>query len=320
MARERIVTIDNVVKDYVGDLSIRRRRALDALSLSLERGEVLGLLGPNGAGKSTTFKCLLGLVFPDAGRIELFGGPPGAQANRRIGYLPEQPVFYEHLSGMELMELMARLHELHRSERRSACARLLDRVGLGAARNQRVGGYSKGMQQRLGLAQALLHRPELLILDEPMSGLDPVGRREVRDLILELKRGGVTVLFSSHVLADAEMLCDRVAILLRGRVRREGSIRELAPPAADGYELTLAGAEAESRAAGLGRLVGVADGEAWIQVEDERALARALQRAIELGLIVRAVSPRRRSLEDTFLEEIRQAERDAPAAAAGRGT
>jgi len=304
------ISVRDLVKDFRGELSLRRRRALDGASFELGRGEVFGLLGPNGAGKSTTFKCLIGLVTPDRGRVEILGDPPGPQANRRLGFLPEQPMFYEYLSARELLDWVGRLHGLDRVERERRARELLERVGLQGAEDQRLRGYSKGMLQRVGLAQALIGRPEILILDEPMSGLDPLGRHFVRDLILELRRAGTTVLFSSHVLSDAEQLCDRVAILIRGRVRREGTMRELAPQGGRGYELSLAGPEAQRRAAELGPVVQVAAGEVQIHAADEAAVARALARALELGLAVRAIAPRRRSLEEAFLDEIRRAQQE----------
>jgi ABC-2 type transport system ATP-binding protein len=305
------LSVRELVKDYRGELSLHRRRALDGASFELQRGEIFGLLGPNGAGKSTTFKCLIGLVLPDRGSIEILGGPPGPRANSRLGFLPEQPAFDEYLSARELLDWVGRLHGLAAAQRRRRGAELLDRVGLRGAEDQRLHGYSKGMLQRLGLAQALLNQPELLILDEPMSGLDPLGCHFVRDLILDLRAGGTTVLFSSHVLSDAEQLCDRVAILIRGRVRRAGIMRELAPPASGGYELALAGAELERRSAELGPVIRAAGGEALVRAEDEAAVARVLGRAFELGLEVRSIAARRRSLEDTFLDEIRRAEAEA---------
>jgi ABC-2 type transport system ATP-binding protein len=310
MTEPLALSVRELVKDFRGELSLRRRRALDGATFELKRGEILGLLGPNGAGKSTTFKCLIGLLRPDSGSLEVLGGAPGTRANSKLGFLPEQPVFYDYLSARELMDWVGRLHGLGAAQRERRGRELLERVGLREAEHQRLRGYSKGMLQRLGLAQALLNQPELLILDEPMSSLDPVGRHFVRDLILDLRARGVSVLFSSHVLSDAELLCDRVAILIRGRVRREGTMRELAPPAAGGYEVALAGAALDQRAAELGALLRVSGAEALVRAEDETALAKLLLRAPQLNLTVRAIRPLRRSLEDTFLEEIRRAEAD----------
>jgi len=194
----------------------------------MAEGEIVGLLGANGAGKTTTLKLLLGLLVPDAGRIELMGTPSTGQAWRsQVGYLPEQPAFYEYLSGREFLAFAAELFGIERSRAKDRIAALLERVGLSASGDRRIRTYSKGMQQRLGLAQALLNEPRLLILDEPMSGLDPLGRRFVRDLILELKAAGCSVLFSTHIIPDAEFICDRVALMRAGALVAVGTFDQL---------------------------------------------------------------------------------------------
>src|SRR6187402_1600706 len=230
-----------LTKDYsVGFWRKRPYRALDHLTLVVEPGEVFGFLGPNGAGKTTTLKLLMQLVYPSSGRAELLGKPVGdLSVKRRIGYLPEHPYFYDHLTAEELLRYFAGLFGYAGAERRLRVERLLDEVGIGAERRLQLRKFSKGMLQRVGIAQALINDPELVIFDEPMSGLDPLGRRDVHALILALRDRGCTVFFSSHVLSDAESLCSRVAILARGRLVSSGRLNELLHFQARGWELVV---------------------------------------------------------------------------------
>src|SRR5436190_7169517 len=245
------IVIDKLTKDFlVGFWRPRPYRALDRLSLSIEQGEVFGFLGPNGAGKTTTLKLLMQLVYPTAGRAEILGRPLGdLSVKRRIGYLPENPYFYDYLTAEELLAYFAALFGYPRSECRSRAARLLDEVGIAGERRLQLRKFSKGMLQRVGIAQALVNDPELVILDEPMSGLDPLGRRDVRALILALRDRGCTVFFSSHVLSDAEALCNRVAILAKGRLVAAGSLADMRAFRASGWELVVAGVGDEAIAA-----------------------------------------------------------------------
>ena len=205
----------DLTKNYsVGFWRQRPYCALDRLSIEVEAGEVFGFLGPNGAGKTTTLKLLMQLVFPTSGRAEIFGRPVGElSVKRRLGYLPENPYFYDYLTAEELLSYFASLFGYGSAERRVRASRLLDEVGIGRERRMQLRKFSKGMLQRVGIAQALINDPELVIFDEPMSGLDPLGRREVRSLILRLRDRGCTVFFSSHILSDAEALCSRVAVM-----------------------------------------------------------------------------------------------------------
>src|SRR3954452_13741330 len=227
-----------LTKDYaVGFWRKRPYRALDRLTLEVGAGEVFGFLGPNGAGKTTTLKLLMRLVFPTSGRAEIFGRPLDDLAvKQRIGYLPENPYFYDHLTAEELLSYFASLFGYRGGERRSRVNRLLDEVGIGAERRLQLRKFSKGMLQRVGIAQALVNDPELVIFDEPMSGLDPLGRRDVRALILALRDRGCTVFFSSHVLSDAEALCNRVAILAKGRLVATGRLPDMWALHARGWE------------------------------------------------------------------------------------
>lgn len=223
------IQTENLTKEYpYGFLHLKKKTSLEGLTLQVETGEVFGFLGPNGAGKSTTIKLLMGLIFPTRGHARLLGKPTTDLAmHRDIGYLPEQPYFYDYLTAAEVLDYFAKFFDFTAQERRERVQRMLQKVGLETAGKIQLRKYSKGMLQRVGLAQAILHDPPLVILDEPMSGLDPVGRREVRDIILELKRAGKTILFSTHILPDAEMLCDRVGVLVGGKLQGVGAPGDL---------------------------------------------------------------------------------------------
>ncbi|GMR24053.1 MAG: ABC transporter ATP-binding protein [Acidobacteriota bacterium] len=224
-----VIQTTNLTKDYeVGSFSRKKLRALDHLELAVEEGETFGLIGPNGAGKTTTLKLLMGLVFPTEGEAKILGKPIDCRdAKSEIGYLPEQPYFYDYLSGRELLNYFGQLFGLSRTERSARVEELLDKVGMTASADVPLRKYSKGMTQRLGIAQALVNRPKVVFFDEPMSGLDPIGRREMTLLIRELRDSGVTVFFCSHILPDVEQLCDRVAILNKGKLVEIGRLSEI---------------------------------------------------------------------------------------------
>src|SRR6516165_6040254 len=223
------IETENLSKEYPhGFLHLKKKTSLEGLTMQVEEGEAFGLLGPNGAGKSTTIKLLMGIIFPTAGNARILGRPASdVSMHRDIGYLPEQPYFYDYLTATEVLDYFARFHRLTANDRKARVEKMLKKVGLETARKIPLRKYSKGMLQRVGLAQAILHDPQVVILDEPMSGLDPVGRREVRDIILELKRDSRTVLFSTHILSDAEMLCDRVGVIVGGKLRGVGAPDEI---------------------------------------------------------------------------------------------
>lgn len=225
-----VVRTERLTKDFLtGFWRPRPTRALDELSLAVPQGEVFGLLGPNGAGKTTTLKLLMDLLRPTSGRAELFGmDVRNPESRRRVGFAPEQPYFYDHLSANELVQYFAGLSGLHGADRIAKADAALERTGIrGDERRKPLRQFSKGMMQRVGLAQAIVHEPELIVLDEPMSGLDPIGRRDVREMILALRNEGRTILFSSHILSDAEQLCSRVGIMARGRLAKIGPLAEL---------------------------------------------------------------------------------------------
>lgn len=304
-----VVRTDALTKDFpIGFWRPRPHRALDALSFDIPQGGVFGLLGPNGAGKSTTLKLLVDLLRPTSGRAELLGRPAGdVAARQRLGFLPEHPTFYDHLSADELLTYFAGLFGLRGADRRARVARVLDRVGLGADRRRPLRQYSKGMVQRVGLAQALLNDPELVILDEPMSGLDPVGRREVREIILELRDEGRTVLFSSHILSDAELLCSRVGILAKGRLVAAGSLSELTAGGTRGADVVvdLVSPDLLARLGRVARRVHqIADGRYSIELGPEDRPETVIADASAQGARLVSVSPIRVTLEDVFLKAL----------------
>jgi len=233
------IEIQSLSKEYpYGFLHLKKRKSLEDLTMQVETGEIFGFLGPNGAGKSTTIKLLMRLIFPTSGTARILGKSiEDVSMHQDIGYLPEQPYFYDYLTATEVLDYFARFHNLTAADRRERVQRLLKKVGLETARKIQLRKYSKGMLQRVGLAQAILHEPQVVVLDEPMSGLDPLGRREVRDIILELKKSGRTVLFSTHILSDAEMLCDRVGVIVGGRLRGVGTPGEMVGIQSQGMEI-----------------------------------------------------------------------------------
>jgi ABC-2 type transport system ATP-binding protein len=298
-----------LTKDYaVGFWRKRPYRALDGLTLEVEAGEVFGFLGPNGAGKTTTLKLLMQLVFPTSGHAEILGKPLGALAvKRRIGYLPENPYFYDHLTAEELLIYFAGLFGYAGAERKRRASRLLDEVGIASERRLQLRKFSKGMLQRVGLAQALINDPELVIFDEPMSGLDPLGRREVRAMILRLRDRGCTVFFSSHVLSDAEALCHRVAILAKGRLVTTGTLHDMLEFEAKGWELIVSGVD-ERLIAALGarvrRTVKIGPGRYQLELPLEVPPEQLLAELAAAGARLVSLNPIRATLEDFFVEQV----------------
>jgi ABC-2 type transport system ATP-binding protein len=225
---EAVLTCSALTKDFTDIWGRPTVRSLEGLNLTVRRGEVFGLLGPNGAGKTTAIKLILGLIFPTSGSVRVLNADPrDINAKQHIGYLPEESYLHRFLNADETLDFYGRLFDLPRAVRRERIDRLIERVGLTHARRRPLKEYSKGMVRRVGLAQCLINDPDLVLLDEPTSGMDPIGSREIKDLILDLKKQGKTVLLSSHLLADVEDVCDRVAMLYRGRLQLEGSVRDL---------------------------------------------------------------------------------------------
>jgi ABC-2 type transport system ATP-binding protein len=278
--------------------------ALRPLNLSVNEGEVFGFLGPNGAGKTTTLKLLMGLIFPTRGTAKILGvdwRDPSVRA--RVGFLPEQPYFYDQLTAAELLEYYGTLSGMPARDRRAAIPEMLGRVGLGESANLQLRKFSKGMLQRVGIAQAILHQPEVVFLDEPMSGLDPIGRKEVRDLIQWLKDQGRTIFFSTHILSDAEALCDRIAVLNKGELRGIGAVAELVSDDTTRVELVWQGERSENALQAIG-VAGRAAGQTVRAEVEQKQLDAALAALRSAGLRLVSVNPVRRSLEDYFVARL----------------
>ena len=290
----------------VGFWRKRPKRALHPLTLTVEAGEIFGFLGPNGAGKTTTLKMLMGLVFPTGGSARILGmelDDPRMKA--QIGFLPEQPYFYDYLTAHELLHYYGRLSGVESTQLGSRVHAVLNQVGLKDSAHVQLRKFSKGMLQRAGIAQAILHDPKVVFLDEPMSGLDPMGRREVRNLIEQLKSEGKTVFFSTHILSDAEALCDRVAILHQGKLRGVGAVEELTAGIRGQVELVWAGRSVPTALTGLGA-------ECHVAGDTIRAVLPSAQQEAAIDILRReklrlvSVTPVRVSLEDYFVEQLSQ--------------
>ena len=303
---EHPLVIRDLVKTFDPGLFEAKVRALRGLSLEVRRGEIFGFLGPNGAGKTTTIKAVVDLIRPDAGTIAVCGLPHSARAaKRRLGFMAENPYVYRHLDGVEYLRFHAALLGLDAAAAERRIAQLLDEVGMSGRAGRRMATYSKGMLQRLSFAQALLGEPELLILDEPMSGLDPIGRRDLRDLILLQRERGTTVFFSTHIIPDVEMICDRVAVVVEGRVRASGAVREIVARQAERYEIASSGVDV----AGLGfadlELLRTDDDVTWTRVDAARRDALVAAISDHGGQLV-SLSPERSSLEEFVLRNYRE--------------
>ena len=273
----------------------------------MRRGEIFGFIGPNGAGKTTTIKILMGLHAATSGRAWILGVPHDRpEARRRVGYLPERPYFYEHLTARELLDFYGRLLDMPAADRKARADALLERVGLARAADEALRRYSKGMLQRVGLCQALLNRPDLVVLDEPMSGLDPLGRALVRDLILEEAAEGRTIFYSSHILHDVETLSDRVAILVGGRLRGVGRVSDLLGRQVESVDCTFSGADPVPVP---GATLVRSDADSHTLRLPPDAVDGAVRAALDAGRHVLSVQPLRRTLEDALIGEVREAAR-----------
>jgi ABC-2 type transport system ATP-binding protein len=322
------IDVRDLTKTYRTPFARKKVEALRGVTFGVERGHIFGFVGPNGAGKTTLIRTLMGLIRPSGGSATLLGHPLGSRAARfKIGFLPESPYFYDYLDVAELCDLAGRLFGIAPAARKKRADELIERVGLGRARGQSLKKFSKGMLQRAGLAQALMNDPELVVLDEPMSGLDPIGRKEVRDLILELRDHGKTVFFSTHILSDVEAITDRVAIIARGQLQAHGTpaelvsrslqgvdvIVKLAPPAAGAAPTT-----SDDPTAGNELDAGLTRGATRVRrVGDELSLTLAadadvdawIARAHAAGARVRQIAPRHETLEDLFVRQVARADR-----------
>ena len=299
-----ILRTEGLTKTFEVGIRHRRVHAVSGLTLSVNAGEIFGFVGPNGAGKTTTIKMLMGLIFPTSGSAFIFDAPiPSDASKARIGYLPEHPAWYEFLTGEEALRFFAKLAGVPRREHGRRCEELLALVGLSDAADRQIRKYSKGMQQRLGIAQALVADPAFVVLDEPMSGLDPVGRKEVRDLILELKRRGKTVFFSTHILPDVEALCDRVGVIIGGQLRDVGKLGALLSARVTGVEATFTGPGADGPFGGGSLVARDGDRVAW-GFGDEAAADAAVRAVVVAGGRVASLTAHRETLEDFFMRRL----------------
>lgn len=300
-----VLSIAGISKVFKTGFIPKKTLALDNVSLEVRKGEIFGLLGPNGAGKTTTIKCILGLIHPDSGTMELMGEPiPSARAQSRIGFLAENPYIYDFLSGREYLIFSASLYGMKRAQARKRADELLAFFHLEEAAGRQLKKYSKGMLQRIGLAQALINDPEFLIMDEPMSGLDPVGRKEVRDLLLAQKQHGRTILFSSHILADAELLCDHVAILVGGKLQTIGRLQDLVKRI-DGYEVTITNLRNGALSAIPHEVVAVSEKQYLLKVPTIEAIEKLMAQSRADEFQVESIVPLRQTLEDLYLKQLK---------------
>ena len=307
-----IIEIENLSKDYEkGFLKKKKIRALEGLNLQVAPGQIFGFLGGNGAGKTTTIKLLMRLIFPTEGNAKILGEDiSNVKMHSKIGYCPENPYFYDYLKASELMNYFGELFGLDSVTRKKKTEDLLTRVGLEEKNwNKQLRKFSKGMLQRVGLAQSLINDPEIVFLDEPMSGLDPIGRRQIRELIAELRENGTTVFMSSHILSDIESLCDNVAILRSGKLVAEGNLNELLTKSGEiqTFEIMVKGVSAENLKEKVTEIAGAKisakPNGANIHIEDENEIEKILQITKNAGGNLVSIQPTKQSLEELFLSE-----------------
>jgi ABC-2 type transport system ATP-binding protein len=298
------IRIQDLRKNFRLGFIPKTREILKGITLAVREGEIFGYLGPNGAGKTTTIKCLLGLIRPDAGTIEILGRSHLSPRSREpLGFLPENPYFYDYLTAREFLAFTADLFGLGRREKEDRTRRLLALVGLERAADLPLRKYSRGMLQRAGLAQALINDPKIVILDEPLGGMDPIGRKEIRDIIVRFRDEGKTVFFTSHILQDIEMICDRVAIIVGGRIVKEGALRDLVSERVLFTEATVAGLP-PAAFAGLGESVSVQGDRVLLRLFDDAQVDRVLDLVRGRKGRLLSLSPRTETLEDIFVETV----------------
>lgn len=303
---DAVLEIKNLSKSFRTGFWLKKTIALKNVTLTVKENEIYGFLGPNGAGKTTTIKTILGLIFPDSGSVSILGKDFRDISTRKyIGYAPEQPYFYEYLTAYEFMKFYGSLFNIPSFELKRRIPILLEMVGLSGKESLQLRKFSKGMLQRIGLAQALINDPKFLILDEPMSGLDPIGRREIRDLILALKKSGKTVFFSTHILPDVEMICDKVAIIINGEIRREASLSELLSIDYSEVEIVFKCDDKALRNTlkDIGLIIKDIEDTSYIVV-NKNDISKTIDtiRAYRGNII--SIVPKRRTLEDIFIKEL----------------
>ncbi|MFB3896852.1 MAG: ABC transporter ATP-binding protein [bacterium] len=308
MIRTENLTKEYQVKKFTVGLKKHKTVALNHLNLEVQSGEIFGFIGPNGAGKTTTIKLILGLLFPSEGKTWLLEQPVSkVDIKKRIGFLPENPYFYDYLKGEEILHFMGQLYGINKTDRIRKVDDLLVKVGLQDAREMPLRKYSKGMLQRIGLAQALINEPELVILDEPLTGLDPIGRKEMRDLILTMREEGKTVFFSTHILSDAEMICDRVGMLMKGNLTKVGNLTELLNPKIKSIEVVIAGLSALGKQTLQQMALRSKDmgTEYIVNIAEEKYVPAVLDLVNKEHAKLISLVPLKESLEEVFMEEVK---------------
>jgi ABC-2 type transport system ATP-binding protein len=312
--KHAVVRVEKVVKDFRPGFGLRRKRVLHGVTFDVREGEIFGFVGPNGAGKTTTLKILMGLISPSQGSASILGCDVAeSEFRNQIGFLPENPYFYPFLTAREILDFYARLCGVESGRRAARVDELLEVVNLSHAADSRLRTFSKGMLQRVGVAQALVNDPKIVFFDEPMSGLDPIGRKEIRDVILSLRAAGKTVFMTTHILHDVEMICDRVAIIVKGAIRYQGAVEDFLPDSTVSTDVVLAqlpdamAVKLEERfpveMRGLGELVEL--------TMPEKLVSEVLGAALESGAEVVSVTPHRSSLEEVFLNAVQEGEASA---------
>jgi len=309
---EHVVSLSGVNKSFTTGFFMKKVRALRDVNLTIEKGEIFGYLGPNGSGKTTTLKLMMGIIHPDSGAIEVMSrSPQNIAVKKNIGFLPESPYFYEHLTAREFLSFYANLFDLPSGLRRERIAKLLSLVGLTDKSDEHLRRYSRGMLQRIGIAQALINDPSLIVLDEPMGGLDPIGRAEVKEIIMRLKREGKTIVFSSHILPDVEVMADRVGIIVKGQIRDVGSLDELIKKRVHSIEITAHRPKpklAESLH-GKARVKRETGDDIVFEVSSPHALNAAIDIIRKSETDIVSIEPLRMTLEELFLSELKKGEK-----------
>lgn len=296
--------IKNLKKSFRSNFAVKVYHILKGIDITVEKGEIYGFLGPNGAGKTTTMKCILGIIFPDSGEISILGQPAQrAESRRNLGFLPENPYFYDYLTAEELLVFTGRLFSIPPKKIQERAKELIEMVGLKEKNEIKLRKYSKGMIQRVGLAQALVHDPDFIILDEPFSGLDPIGRKELRDIILSLKNAGKTIFFSSHILQDMEMMVDRVGIIMNGEIKKQGKLSDLISHSVRYYEIVFSGIDEKTLREQQVKYV-LQDTDYIVKLETNEETNQCIEWITKHQGKILSVTPVKMTLEDIFIEEI----------------
>lgn len=303
---EAALKIDNLHKSFPTGFIPKKKKVLKGITLDVGKGEIFGYLGPNGAGKTTTLKCILELIHPDKGTIEILGHPfSSLKAKEKTGYLPENPYFYDYLNASEFLDFYSQLCPHSKPHNFKKINSLLKMVGLEKVSHLQLRKFSRGMLQRVGLAQAILNDPSLLLLDEPLGGLDPIGRKEIRDIILRLKEEGKTVFLCSHIIQDIEMICDKVAILGNGQIINQGKLQDLISEKIHFTEVALSGVNPKELE-GLGEITSIHRGRIFLKVFDEEKKEKVIQVVQSRKGTLHSLTPRTETLEDLFVGMVKQ--------------